>query len=298
VISARWHERASEAAFAIRALTGAASRRGPVSVLVPGQVVEADGAFDLYPLGHNFGWPHGLPAESTILVDELTPQIASLLREAEPGPVHLLSAGAIEPDPAWQRLTLVGERAVGLYIPVNPQAEQHRHHGFGFTRYHLVLSGRTASDDEPPAEVAWLTAAFPEDNVVLVEQGVASAWRARALRGRTSVDTRMDLWRLLAHAAVCIDLAPGPLVARECVEALRLGAPVVVPTGSDPAEVHAASGGGRSYSDAGELVAAVGDLRDTSVWHEVSERGRRYADTYYGDPELTEVSLIRALEDA
>ena len=265
---------------------------------MPGEVVEADGAFDLYPLGQTADRPHRFPAEATVLVDELTPEIASLLRESEPGPVRLLSVGAIEPDPAWRRLTLVGERAVGLYVPVNPQAEHHRHHGFGFTKYHLVLSGRTTSDDEPPAEVAWLTAAFPEDNVVLVEQGVASAWRARALRGRTSVDTRMDLWRLLAHAAVCVDLAPGPLVARECVEALRLGAPVVVPTGSGPAEVHARSGGGRSFGDAGELVAAVGDLRNASKWHEVSERGRRYADTNYGDPELTEVSLIRALEDA
>ena len=261
---------------------------------MPGQVVEADGAFDLYPLGDPSGWP----PDATVLVDELTPEIASLLRAAGPRPVHLLTVGAVEPDPAWRRLALVGERAIGLYIPVNPQAEQHRHHGFGFTGYHLVLSGSTTSDDEPPDEVAWLSAAFPEDDVVLVGEGVASAWRGRALRGRASVDTRMDLWRLLAHAGVCVDLAPGPLVARECVEALRLGTPVVVPVGSGPAEAHAASAGGRSYRDAGELVAAVGAMRDTSVWHEVSMRGRRYADATYGDPDVTEASLVRALEDA
>jgi hypothetical protein len=140
------------------------------------------------------------------------------------------------------------------------------------------------AEDEPPPEVAWVSAAFPDDHVVLVEQAVASAWRARALRGRVSVDTRMDLWRLLAHAAVCIDLGPGGLVARECIEALRLGTPVVAPAGGTPVAALAAAGAAATYGDAGDLVDAVGALRDAPTRQAASERGRRHADAQHGDP--------------
>ena len=176
------------------------------------------------------------PPDGAVIVDELTPEIASLLRNASvrPPPVWFLAAAGGAPDPRWHPLPVAGDGSVGVYVPVNPMAERHRHHGFGFTGYHLVLSGRAAAEDEPPAEVAWLSAAFPDEHVVLVEQAAASAWRARALRGRVSVDTRMDLWRLLAHAAVCVDLGPGGLVARECIEALRLGTPVVAPVRRRP----------------------------------------------------------------
>ena len=57
VISARWHQRTSEAAFVIRSLAGAASRHGPVSVLVTDEAGGPDGAFDLGSLGRPPRWP-------------------------------------------------------------------------------------------------------------------------------------------------------------------------------------------------------------------------------------------------
>jgi glycosyltransferase involved in cell wall biosynthesis len=198
--------------------------------------------------------------------------------------VWFLAAAGGAPDPGWHPLPVAGDGSVGVYVPVNPMAERHRHHGFGFTGYLLVLSGRAAAEDEPPPEVAWLSAAFTDEHVVLVEQAAASAWRARALRGRVSVDTRMDLWRLLAHAAVCVDLGPGGLVARECIEALRLGTPVVAPAGGAPVAALAAAGAAVTYGDAGELVDAVGALRDAPTRQAASERGRRHADAQHGDP--------------
>jgi hypothetical protein len=286
VISARWHERTSEAAFVIRSLAGAASRHGPVSVLVTDDATGPDGAFDPGSLGRPPHWPADAPLDGPVIVDELTPEIASLLRHANvrPPSVWFLPAAGGAPDPRWHPLPVAGDGSVGVYVPVNPLAERHRHHGFGFTGYLLVLSGRAAAEDEPPPEVAWLSAAFTDEHVVLVEQAAASAWRARALRGRVSVDTRMDLWRLLAHAAVCVDLGPGDLVARECIEALRLGTPVVAPAGGAPVAALAAAGAAVTYGDAGELVDAVGALRDAPTRRAASERGRRHADAQHGDP--------------
>ena len=58
--------------------------------------------------------------------------------------------------------------------------------------------------------VAWLTARFPDKEVVVVEDATAAVWRGRVLRGIVDVYTRTDLWRLVAHARVTVDLAPGP----------------------------------------------------------------------------------------
>ena len=95
--------------------------------------------------------------------------------------------------------------------------------------------------------VAWLTARFPDKEVVVVEDATAAVWRGRVLRGIVDVYTRTDLWRLVAHARVTVDLAPGPIIARECIESLRFGTPIVVPAES-AARPHADAGGGMTFS--------------------------------------------------
>ena len=171
-----------------------------------------------------------------------------------------------------------------MHVPVNPLAERHRHHGFGFTAINSSCPTARRAEDEPPAAVAWLSAAFHDADVVVVEDAVASAWRGRALRGRVTVDTRMDLWRLVAHAGVCVDLDPGAYLARECVEALRFGTPIVVPEDSGPAAVHARAGGASTFGDPGELIDAVEEMRSEGIRASASDEGRRYADSRFGDP--------------
>ena len=107
----------------------------------------------------------------------------------------------------------------------------------------------------------------------------------------------MDLWRLLAHANACIDLAPGPHIARECIEALRFGTPIIVPEQSGPASVHARAGGGSTFGDPDELVAAVGALDSESARSAASLAGRLYADGLYGDPTAF-VARVRELMGA
>ncbi len=294
VVGRHWHDDRSELTFAARSLAGAASRWGPVSILVPGPAGDraTDGAFDLTALGPPDApaWPEGLSPDWSIVVDELTPDIADLLSRVGARTVrYLVRSVETTPEPGWSRLRLadlpgpVPTPLVPLYVPVNPMAQRQRHHGFGFVGYLLVLPGPADRGGRPPDEAAWLTAALPGADVVVVERAMASVWRGRALRGRVTVDTRMDLWRLLAHAAACVDLAPGDVVARECVEALRFGTPIVVPARSGAAAVHAGRGGGATFGDQGELVAAADALRVTGAREAASVAARTYADAAHGD---------------
>ena len=291
IVGRHWRDRRSELSFATRSIAGAASRCGPVSVLVPGAVGrhEADGAFDLDGVGEGgeLRWPLTVSPGGTVVVDDLTPEVAALLSRV--GPRAVFSLSGLAPDADGQRLHLVdvgdgGTVAAGVHVPVNPLAVLHRHHGFGFTGYLLVLSGGSEPGNDPPPAVAWLSAAFHDADVLVVENAVASAWKGRALRGMVSVDTRIDLWRLIAHASVCIDLHPGPYIARECVEALRFGTPIIVPEHPGPAVVHAQSGGGSTFGDPDELLAAATRMRSEGERSAASAAGRRYADARFGDP--------------
>ena len=301
VVASHWYERRSELAFVTRSIAGAASRSGGVALLVPSDVDgEADGAFDLEGLQTPGGlqWPDGLWSDAAVIVDELTPDIADLLGRTGATGVFFLSATEGSVKPGWQHLELVvRSHPIGVHVPVNHLAERHRHHGFGFTDYLLVLSDRSGDQAEPPQAAAWLSSAFNDADVVVVEDAVASAWKGRSLRGRVPVDTRMDLWRLVAHAKVCVDLAPGPFLARECVEALRFGTPIIVPERSGPATVHAQASGGSTFGDPGELVTAVGAFESESTRSATSLSGRLYADGLYGDPAAF-VARMRELVEA
>ncbi len=303
VVGRHWRERHNELAFVIRSIAGEASRWAQVSVLAPGNEGRGpDGAFDIETIGEHahYAWPDHLSPDCVVVVDDLSPEIADLLAKVGPRAVFYLAAHKGGHDPSWRALPLTADPTssrpfVKIYIPVNPLAELHRHNGFGFTGYQLVLSGRAGVRRDPPPAVAWLTAAFHDSDVIVVENAVASAWRGRALRGTVSVDTRMDLWRLIAHANVCIDLAPGPYVARECVEALRFGTPIMVPVHSGAAVAHAAASEGATFAEPEELLDAAASLRIDATRSATSRSGRQYADANYGAPAEFMTSLRAAL---
>ncbi len=205
---------------------------------------EADGAFDLEGIGQggDLQWPEHLDPNQTVVVDELTPEVADTAEgRVAPRAVLYLSAPGGRHDSAMAE-TAPHRREGGRFVTVVPRphpgepacptrpSPRLRVHGLPAPP---VRHGRQPSDEPPPA-AAWVSSAFHDDWVVVVENAVASAWKGRALRGEVPIDTRMDLWRLVAHANACIDLAPGPYIARECVEALRFGTPIVVPEQSGP----------------------------------------------------------------
>ena len=81
-------------------------------------------------------------------------------------------------------------------------------------------------------------------------------------------------------------------MARECVEALRFGTPIVVPAGSGPAAAHAGASGGATYTDEWELLEAAGTYLSEASRSSAAVRAREYADANYGDP----AALVRRLE--
>ncbi len=295
VVGCHWRERRSELGFVVRSIAGAASRCGPVAVLVPGDPTPtADGAFDLQGMGpeERLQWPHGVPVDTTVIADDVTAGLASLLTRTAPRSVRFLAEADGAPQPEWRKIQLVGgDDPLHVHVPVNRLAERHRHHGFGFTDYLLVLSDREGENEDPPPAAAWVSAGFNDAEVIVVENAVASAWKGRSLRGKVTVDTRMDFWRLLAHANVCIDLAPGPYIARECIEALRFGTPIIVPDEPSPGAQHARASGGATFRDPSELLGAIEPFRQVSHRVAVGKAAHVYANTTYGDP----ASLVRRL---
>ncbi len=307
ILSSTWGGR-DERAFVIRNLAGAASRVADVDVFVPGEPggPQPDGLFDLvavgtpragetWPTPDDMAWPVAARPD-VVLFDRVDTAAIALAERFAPGATTLaIDDGAPVPAAIEQLLSVgatsaAGRRAtpvfpIGLHVPVHPLAAQRRHNGLGFTGYVLVLSDRGPAEedcDAPPPLAAWLVAAFPRHDVVIVENGVASAWRSRSLRGRVVIDTRTDLWRLVAHALVTVDLGPGELLARECVESLRYGIPVVVPATTAAAEL-AGEGGGLWYRDPAELVGCVDAVNDPKLRNTLGDQGRRFADDWYGN---------------
>jgi glycosyltransferase involved in cell wall biosynthesis len=92
-----------------------------------------------------------------------------------------------------------------------------------------------------------------------------------------------------------VDLHPGPIIGRECIEALRFGTPIVVPANSVAAE-HADGGGGRTYDDVGGLLEAVDSYLHEPTRASASRRGLEYA-AFYADPHASVDQMARLLQE-
>ena len=86
----------------------------------------------------------------------------------------------------------------------------------------------------------------------------------------------------MAWATVTVDLHPGPLFGRRCVESLLFGTPIVVP-GDTIAREHAERGGGGLwFADAAELLWCVEALEDPGIRRTFAAQGHAYAEEEYG----------------
>lgn len=319
VLSAAWGPRGGEVAFAARVLAGAASRLGPVDVFGPWPAGRrGDGAFDPAGLGlpepgRRWPSPGAAPTPATeapprayraVLVDGGDEEAVALAAVRLPG-VPVLGIGGPPVPGMAARLDLVPadghtarSRPVGLHVPVHALAAERPHLELGpVGDYLLVLSARPPQDadpDVPCAEVAWLAARYPRQPAVVVENAVATVWRSRSCVRRFGVHTRMDLWRLMAHARATVDLGPGPLFGRECVESVRYGVPVVVPAASGAAALVRAGAGLRFDTTAG-LLDAVGALNREDVRDQVRGAGAAL-EPWVGEPQRLVDRLAAALE--
>lgn len=329
VLSASWaRARGGERHSAVRGVAGALSRHADVDVLVPGPPGPrpGDGAFDLagvgepapgrrWPVSPDPAWRAGAatgegPRYLLVLVDAGDDEAPALAARVAPGaPVVAVgtaldarASGGAGPA-ALLAVDLrtspgTGAAAVGLSVRVHPDAALLPHDGVRRTSpYLLVLGDRpgAAPSGDPPGELArWLLARFARGHVVVVDQSTAGIWRSRSLVGEFRVSTRMDLWRLIAHAWATVDLAPGHLYARECVESLRYGVPVVARAGS-PADGLAAAGGAACFTGSAGLLDCVEALCDPDHRAGAAAAGRALASSWYGDPAAFVDRVARAL---
>lgn len=305
VVLSRWWQQEDdpEAAFVVRSIAAGLSRHADVEVLVPGtpRSPRSDGLFDLQAIGGNRAtrewphpshvvWPDGTPPEAVVIESgdvtarRIAAHFAATSQRFVISPNQSTAKGDVPLVPS----------EIGIPVPVSPMARARPHNGFGFSDYLLVLTNRHGSPAQsPPPLAAWLAARFPRSHLVLIDNAIASAWRSRSLRGQVPVDSRTDLQRLIAHARVLIDLAPGHIVARECIEALRYGTPLVVPRGTVGSTL-AAWGGGLSYSDVTGLFACVDAIGEPSLRNRLSRRGQAECEARHGDP-MAFVEKLRSL---
>ncbi|HUY06197.1 MAG TPA: hypothetical protein VMU99_02915 [Acidimicrobiales bacterium] len=95
--------------------------------------------------------------------------------------------------------------------------------------------------------------------------------------------SRVNLWRLMAHALFTIDLRPATAFGREAIESMMFDSPVIVPDDSAAKEHVEAANGGLWYRNNGELLDAVRVLTDRSIREQLARNGRAYVTRHHSD---------------
>jgi len=185
--------------------------------------------------------------------------------------------------------------AVGPPLAANPSVWREPNPYLGENDYLVVLTDAPLASTAYTSNLARLVRlAFPYQRVAIVATDAFDVW----LRGnvvRSAPITRgSDLLRLMAWARTTIDLAPGSLVARRCVESLLYATPILVPEGSKAHE-HARLGcGGLWFETSDELVRCVDAVLDSNTAEELGKQGQGYAESKYGSTQsfIRQVSSV------
>ena len=172
---------------------------------------------------------------------------------------------------------------IGAPLAANPSAMSEPNGSVGDTGYILVLSGVSLDEKRDESGLCrLLRVQFPDTVVGIAYTDSFRTW----FNGRVSTDAPIerssDLSRLLAFAHITVDLRPGQLFGRHCIESMLFGTPIVVPRQSRARE-HAERGrGGLWFAHAGELVWCVEALLEPTTHSALSEQGRSFAESEYG----------------
>jgi hypothetical protein len=95
--------------------------------------------------------------------------------------------------------------------------------------------------------------------------------------------SRVNLWRLMAHALATIDLRRTALFGREALESMLLGTPVLVGASHPAREYVSAAGAGGVFADPGEMMDLAASLLDRRRRVEMSARAAEWSSREHGD---------------
>jgi len=173
---------------------------------------------------------------------------------------------------------------IGAPLTANPSALSEPNPWVGDTDYILVLTGSRADNlGELDSELSRLVRLrFPDRPVGISHTDAFCAWHEGRVNSGWPIQRSSDLARLLAFARVTVDLRPGRLFARRCVESLLYGTPIVVPQDSR-AQEHAKRGrGGLWFESPAELTWCIESVLESPTHDAFSVQGRSYAEEEYG----------------
>jgi|NGEPerStandDraft_6_1074524.scaffolds.fasta_scaffold01411_8 hypothetical protein len=172
---------------------------------------------------------------------------------------------------------------IGAPMAANPSALTEPNGWAGNTKYILVLTDSASEEDHPHAELCRLIRLrFPDMTMGFSHTDAFCVWNDGRLHQGWAIEKSSDLARLLAWAHLTIDLAPGPLFARRCVDSLLYSTPIVVPEDSAGRE-HAERGrGGLWFGSPIELTWCIEAMADQSTRDTFGAQGRRYVEAEYG----------------
>ncbi len=200
--------------------------------------------------------------------------VAGAAHSGERRALEAATAGAVE------------ARDLGLGVGVNRSAAANRLFGVRFFGAYVLIIRSF-----PPGGSRWgrsvthdvLRSTLGDISVAEVD---GDTWRIGDKENTLELPvspSRVNLWRLMAHAIATVDLRPPGPVGRETIESLLLGTPVVVPEESAAHEHAADAGGGLWYRNDGELIDSVRALSDRRLRDRLAVQGKRWADRYHGD---------------
>ncbi len=133
--------------------------------------------------------------------------------------------------------------------------------------------------------LAYLALRFPSLAMVLVDPGAGAAVVVRGRhRGGEAPISRTGMWELMAGAVATLDLRPPQVIAREVLESLILGTPVVVAAASGAARRCAEeANAGLWYRDQPELAACVARMLERQIRDALGAQGRCWATAAHAD---------------
>jgi hypothetical protein len=190
----------------------------------------------------------------------------------------------------WERQAIVDRHGdpgsvhrIGAPMAANTSALSEPNPWTGDSGYVFVITGRPADSQQPETELARLVRLrFADHGVGVSSTDAFDAWVDGTHTRGWSAERASDLARLMAWATVTVDLRPGPLLARRCLDSLLYGTPIVVPADSTGRQ-HAERGrGGLWFTGASELTWCVEGLLDPAVATTLGTQGRAYAEEEFG----------------
>lgn len=171
---------------------------------------------------------------------------------------------------------------VGLPMAANQSVLREPNTYTGEEDYAVVLTGvREASPEWPSVLGRLLEARFAGRKLALVTSDSFTVMDEGIHKRPPGTVKGSDFLRLMAWADVTVDLRPGRLFARRCLESLLYGTPVVVPATSR-AQEHAKAGGGLWYEDPSDLLRFVDALLSSELGRQLGIQGKLYAESRYG----------------